>query len=317
MPHIAIVGLGFIGGSLGLALRRAKVDYEIVGHDRDFEIAGQARKRGAVDRAEWNLPAAIRDAGLVIVAVPLDVLPTVFQQLAPHLAEGCVVTDTASVKRQVLAWAAESLPPRVSFVGGHPMTGKEETGIEHAAADLFLGRAYCLTPPPAAAAGAIELAAGLAEAVGAKPYFLDPAEHDSFAAAVGHLPFLTATALIGATTGDPAWRDAAPLAASEFDDATRLAGCDPAAYRAICRTNRAAILRWMDVYGEQLAMLRRLIAADATAGEELERAFRQAREARDKWQQGPSLAAPEPSIPRPGDQVRQMLIGRLGERRRM
>ncbi|MBI2322593.1 MAG: prephenate dehydrogenase/arogenate dehydrogenase family protein, partial [Chloroflexi bacterium] len=138
MARITIVGLGLIGGSLGLALRRGQVEHELVGYDADAQAARAAQRRGAVDRAVGDLGAAIDGARLVVLATPVLAVRELLAALGPLLAPGCVVTDTASTKTAVLRWAAELLPD-VAFVGGHPMAGKETSGVAAAEETLFDG----------------------------------------------------------------------------------------------------------------------------------------------------------------------------------
>ena len=143
--RITIIGTGLIGGSLGMALKAARLPgLEIVGHDSDRGSATRAEKSGAIDHAEHNLPRAVSGAGMVIIAVPVLTVREVMQQVAPHLVKGTVVTDTTSTKAHVMRWAREALPEHVYFVGGHPMAGKETAGIANAEASLFRGKAYCI-----------------------------------------------------------------------------------------------------------------------------------------------------------------------------
>lgn len=291
--QMTIVGLGLIGGSLGMAVRRSELGYLVVGHDLHHEAAGHARRLGAVDRAEWNLPAAVESADVVVVATPARAAEGVFRAVAPHLKPGCVVTDVASTKARILAWAEEILPPTASFVGGHPMAGKEKSGVEAADPALFAGCTYCVVPGARAPAAAVDRIVSLATAIGARPFFVDPAEHDSFVAAVSHLPFLLSTALVGVTSQSPSWRDLARLAATGFRDVTRLASGDPEMHRDICLTNQEAILRWIEAFGAELQELAREIReGDA----QLEATFRAAKEARDAWlrlREAPSEAPEE------------------------
>ena len=283
MPPLAqmtIIGLGLIGGSLGMAVRQAKLGYQVVGHDLRHEAAGRAHKLGAVDRAEWNLPAAVEAADVVVVATPVRAVESTFRDIAPYLKPGCVVTDTASTKARVLAWAAELLPPTVSFVGGHPMAGKETSGIDAAEATLFSGCVYCISPSEHADQDAVERVVSLATGVGAKPFFVDPTEHDSYVAAVSHVPFLLSTALVNVAAQSPAWRDLSRLAASGFRDVSRLASGDPVMHRDICLTNQESILRWLETLGAELSELARQIRE---GGDELEKSFQAAKQARDLW----------------------------------
>ncbi|MBI2955098.1 MAG: prephenate dehydrogenase/arogenate dehydrogenase family protein [Chloroflexi bacterium] len=305
---ITIIGLGLIGGSLGLAIRRSDIAEEVIGHNRSYSAARRAQQRGAIDRAEHNLPAAVEQADLVIVATPAGTVKSIFSQIAPYLPPHCVVSDVASTKKQVVDWAGELLPEH-NFVGGHPMAGKEKSGIEEADANLFTGCTYCITPSPKAAPEAIELVAALVTAIGAKPFFVDPSEHDSYVAAVSHVPFIASTGLFWTAGGSQSWRDMRKLAATGFRGTTRLASGDVVMHRDICHTNRENILHWLDAYITELTGMRELIAA---GDDRLEEAFRKAKEARDAWlEQGDDADADAGSvvIPSTGEQIRQMLFG--------
>jgi len=258
--RITIIGTGLIGGSIGLALKAAKLPgIEVIGHDRDRGTAAQAEKMGAIDHAEHNLPHAVREAGMVIIATPLLTVREVMQQVAPDLEEGAVVTDTASTKAQVMRWARETLPSGVSFVGGHPMAGKETAGIQHADAALFRDKAYCVCPSIDAPESAVKSVMGLASLAGAEPLFIDPEEHDTYAAAVSHLTLMISTALFNLMRSSPAWPDLGPMASSGFRDATRLASTDPALSHGVWVTNREAIIHWLERMSGELMRFRDLL----------------------------------------------------------
>mgnify|MGYP005845931873 CR=1 FL=1 len=309
MAKVTIIGLGLIGGSLGKALRQAGGGFEVVGHDRDAEVAGRAKRKGAVDRAEWNLPKAVEGASLVIIATPAAAVESVFNDIRPYLSPGCVVTDTASTKVDVLDWAKRILPAEVSFVGGNPMVGKERSGIDEADAALFRDGTYCVVPAPGARDEAVSLVVGMVNAVGAKPLFIDPVEHDSYVAAISHVPYLAAAALVKVAAGSAAWRDIAKVAAWGFRDTTKLASGDTIGYRDVCLTNRKAILHWLDAYLAELGALREAVASGDR--QTLEDALGGAKKARDAWEQG---RGPEeaPSVLQEmgtAGQFRQMLLG--------
>lgn len=258
--RITIVGTGLIGGSLGLALKAgAPTGIEIVGHDSDRAVASKAEKAGAIDRAEHNLSRAVEGAGMVVIAVPVLSVREVMQQLAPNLGEGAVVTDTTSTKAHVMAWAKETLPENVNFVGGHPMAGKENAGIENAEAGLFRGRAYCVCPAVDASESAVRSVLGLARLSGAEPMFMDAEEHDIYAAAVSHLPLMMSTALFSMLRSSPAWPDMGMMASSSFRDVTRLASGDPAMSHGIWVTNREALIHWLERMSEELRRYRDML----------------------------------------------------------
>jgi len=306
--RITIIGLGLIGGSLGLALKAKGLDsLEIVGHDRDRAVEGRAAKLGAIDRGEHNLPRAVEQAQLVIIATPILAIREVMEQIAPYLPKGCVVTDTGSTKAQVMQWAEDLLPPNVHFVGGHPMAGKEKQGIEQAEAVLFDGSAYAVIPSLRADEAAVHSLLSIISLIGARPLFLDAAEHDRYVAAVSHLPLIVSASLFTLVRSSPGWPDLATLAASAFRDLTRLASGDPALARDICLTNRDAIVHWIDRLVGELHRYRELVVDDS---EGLYQLFIQAQADRDRFLAEGPLAFAEADKPHDiGAGVASSLLG--------
>jgi prephenate dehydrogenase len=279
--RIAIIGLGLIGGSIGLALKRAGSDgVELVGYARRPETADRALQLGAIDRVEGSLASAVDKAALVILAIPTMSVKEILSQIGSHLPAGSVVTDVASTKVQVMKWAEESLPPGVSFVGGHPMAGKELSGIEVADADLFRGCTYCIVPGRGASDDAVQTIVDLVHKVGARHVFVNAAEHDQFVAGISHLPLILASALVMATTKSPQWSKMSEVAATGYQGATRLASQHPRMNRDICLTNGENIVSWIDDFAKELQRFRGLIA-EGDLG--LEQAFDRARQARNAW----------------------------------
>ncbi len=288
-PRIAIVGLGFIGGSIGLALHQAEGDFEVVGHDRERSAASQAQKIGAVDKTDWNLISACEDADLIVIATPVGAIKDTLAAIAPYLKLGCLITDTASIKAPVVQWADEILPEEAYFVGGNPIVGGAGTttadrpsgGTDAAKADLFSGAVYCLTPAAGTAPDAVRLASDFVSLLGAVPYFLDPLEHDGLMAGVDHLPFVLSAALLGITAESTTWREMRKLAGGAFESATRFVSADPTTYRDACLANSENIVRWIDAYSGKLAELKEtVLAGDA---EKLGQVFEEALIARQKW----------------------------------
>lgn len=331
MQTVAIVGLGLIGGSIGLGLRRwavtnqadGKPALQVVGFDTSLENQGYAQKLKAVDRAAWDIVRAVADADLVVVAAAVAAMADAFQAIAPHLKAGAVVTDVGSTKAQVLRWGQEFLPRTVGFVGGHPMAGKTQS-IEGADADLFKGATWCVAPSLNASEEAVRTVLGMVSALGAEPFFVDPGEHDAFVAGVSHLPFVLSAALMRAVSGDPSWRDMKSLTAAGFRDVSRLAAGSPAMHRDILLTNREAVSRWVDAVSAQLAEVRAALAADPeTAEAALTAFFTEARDARAVWstqttREGELLqnTGDELSPEKFGDHVGRMFLGGLARRRR-
>jgi prephenate dehydrogenase len=279
--HIAIIGLGLIGGSIGLALKRSGLENaELTGYARSPEVAGKALKLRAVDKIGESLTSTVGKADIVILATPTMAIKEILEQLGPHLISGCTVTDTASTKAKVMEWAGQYLPSRVNFVGGHPMAGKESAGIDVAEANLFQGRTYCLIPGRNSSPASIQLMVELVEKMGANPLFITAPEHDNFVAGISHLPLILSSTLVMATTKSPVWEKMSGLAATGYRDVTRLASQHPRMNRDICLTNRENILLWIDEFSRELSQFRQLVAGNS---EDLEKAFTEARQARESW----------------------------------
>ena len=314
MTTIAIIGTGLIGTSLALAIKDSSLKVDVVGTDYDNTARSRAQKTGAFKRVEGSLPSAVKGADVVIFATPVMAMREMMEAAASYLEEGCVVTDVGSSKRAVLEWAEELLPRNVSFVGGHPMAGKEKSGAENADGTIFKGKAYCIVPSPRAGSAAVSSVTTLAEAIGAKPFFIGVEEHDSFVAAVSHLPFMMSVALMGCVSKSVNWEDIGPLASSGFGDLSRLASGDPIMHRDICITNREPIVSWMDAYIRELYDLRNLLAGDDEPDEDaVHKVFVDAMEARARWQAGIFTTidrVTSPPIPSFAENMGEMFVGR-------
>jgi prephenate dehydrogenase len=278
---IAIIGLGLIGGSMGLALKQAKWrNAEVTGYVRRPEVGSSALSLGTVDKVESSLKKAVEKADLIIIATPALTIKDIFARTACDLSAGCIVTDAASTKQQVLGWAKELLPATVDFIGGHPMAGKETFGIKAATADLFHGCIYCLTPAPQAKPAAMQTVTEMVKAIGATPLVIDARGHDNLVAGISHLPMLLSAALVLATTQNDTWGKMLQLASSGYRDVTRLASGNPEMNAHIFLSNQETIVSWIDEFIKELQRLRSLIA---NGDNEIERVLASAREARQRW----------------------------------
>ncbi|TXG78859.1 MAG: prephenate dehydrogenase/arogenate dehydrogenase family protein [Thermomicrobiales bacterium] len=291
MQRIAIVGLGLIGSSIGIGLRRWSAEnvrggqpaLDVIGFDSNLDRQSQAKKIGAVDRTEWELRKVVENADLIVLAAPVLALKEIMSDIAPLLKHGAAVTDVASTKSEVLAWANELLPRTVSFVGGHPMAGKESS-IEGADGDLFRGATWCVCPSVQASDESIRPVLGMVNALGAEPYFVDPNEHDAYVAGISHLPFVASSALMNVLAADASWRDMKSLTASGFRDMTRLASGSPEMHRDVVMTNRAAVERWLDAYVAELQDFRtKLTGSDDDVSQQLLAFFTNGRDRRAEW----------------------------------
>jgi prephenate dehydrogenase len=258
--RITIIGTGLIGASIGQALMsRANREFEVVGLDRDRFNAKEAKKLGAIDREVSSLEEGLENAGLVIIAVPVVGARRLLEELGAYLKPGAVVTDTCSTKADIMRWAAEFLPENVHFVGGHPMAGAEQSGPKAARKDLFQGATWAITPSPRANEDAVSVILGMVESFGAYPLYIDAAEHDTYAAAVSHLPILLSVALFRMVRDSHGWEDAALLAGPAFRDLTRLASGDPTMSKDIMATNREAVLHWLTRFETELETIRKAL----------------------------------------------------------
>jgi prephenate dehydrogenase len=232
--HVAVLGAGLVGGSFALALKRAFPETQIVGWDRP-EVLARARERGAVDVAADSLAAACHQADLVYVALPVEETIRRLPAIAAAVSPNVLVTDAGSTKSAICRAAATAFSAPRKFIGGHPIAGREEGGIENAGADLFRGTPYVLI------GGGEEDDCGrrfvaVVEAIGARPVWLPAERHDRLMAFLSHLPQLASVAL-AETVLDGAGDAAATLAGTGLRDTLRLAGSPHAVWADICRTS--------------------------------------------------------------------------------
>ena len=285
---LTIIGTGFIGTSLGLAIRaRDSGRFQVVGTDINRANAAGADAAGAVDTTSDNLREAVEGAQVVVLATPLKAMKDVMEIIGPGLEDGCLVTDTAGIKAPVMEWAREYLPDRVTFVGGHPIVFRGGTGPDSADANLFAGCPYCVIPSPGARQDRVKDAVQLVQSVGAVDRFIDSAEHDTLIAAVDNLPLLLSAALVGCASRSQSWDDIAILASRYFGEMTTLVKEDTAADQDSFFFNESATVAWIDNFIRELYRIRQVLESenkdkDSTLSELLE----EARAARQKWLDG-------------------------------
>lgn len=280
LGQIAIVGLGLIGASIGLALLARRQAGVVRGYDANPEVSARALERGAITEACGSVKDTVRGADVVVLATPVLALRDLLPAVGKAAPERAVITDVGSTKRMVGEWAQATLARPERFIGGHPMTGSERSGVDAATAELFAGSPWLLTPSLETTGEALRQARALAEAVGARPIEMDAAQHDAAVSLVSHLPLVAATAVTLAISRQERWSEASAFAAGGFRDTTRVASGDPRMARDICLTNREELLAQMDALQEALNELRAHIAASDPAIEAL---FARAKAARDDW----------------------------------
>jgi prephenate dehydrogenase len=279
---VALVGVGLLGGSLGLALRERGLARRVLAVARRPETVRQALALGVADEGSSDLDAGAAGADLVVLCVPVLSMPALVERMAPHLRPGAVVTDVGSTKSVLVRELPRRLRPENPYVGGHPMAGSEKTGVEAARADLFEGARYLLTPDADTPEETVERLERWVVRLGAVPVRLDPAAHDRAVAGISHLPHVAAAALASAvraegTAGSPEIEILQQLVAGGFRSTTRIAASSPELWRDICLTNREAVLEALRLFGAELELFARALQAED--GPALLSAFERARRA--------------------------------------
>jgi prephenate dehydrogenase len=294
VKKLVIFGVGLIGGSVALALKKAGLSTHIVGIGRTEKSLNEALKLGVIDSLETNINAALADADMVLIAAPVAQTKAILQSIQPHLSANTVITDAGSTKGDVLATAREVLGAQFNqFVGGHPIAGAEKSGVSAAKADLFLGKNVVLTPvfsPTPETTNnetnrhAVRRASELWVACGANVSEMSAETHDSIFAAVSHLPHLLAFALVDDIASRPNAQQLFGFAASGFRDFTRIAGSHPEMWRDISIANKPALLSEISAFENELAQLKQLLKNDDANG--LQALFERASVARNNWANG-------------------------------
>ena len=262
----ALLGTGLIGGSIGMALREKGLVSTITGFDRDEANSRKAVQRKAVDLTADSAVKAIRDADLVILAVPVISAVEVLQEIMPAVGSGTIITDVGSTKSAIMAAVEQILPAGASFIGGHPMAGSEESGIESADPGLLENAIYVLTPAPGTSGQAVGKLSTLVEEIGSQPIILDPLKHDRIVALISHLPHITAASLVQSVAGAEDMELVRTLAAGGFRDSTRIALGNPDIWRDICISNRWALLAALKSFKASIDRMEKYLAEPNAEG---------------------------------------------------
>ena len=251
---ITIIGVGLIGGSLGLALKKKNPKFKISGIDKS-EIIEKAIARRAIDEGTSNLKNGIKEADVVILATPVKTILDLLSQINPFIKKGCIVTDTGSTKGQIVETADKILSEDVYFIGGHPIAGSEKYGIEEADSHLFQDKTYILTPSKKSNLIALKKIFLLVNTIGAKRLVLDPLEHDRVAGAISHLPQILAVSLtnmIGELSQQENNDHYFKAIGEGFKDMTRIASSPYKMWEDICETNQENILEMIQEFRNYL-----------------------------------------------------------------
>jgi prephenate dehydrogenase len=255
--RIVIAGVGLIGGSVGLALKRAGFRGKITGLGRRWSSLKNAIDARAVDSATLDYEEAMTGADLLMLCTPVDVIPEIARKAVRHARSSCIVTDVGSTKRLLVSEIEKLMPESVHFVGAHPMAGSHETGVTAADASLFEGSICIITPIKSTDPGALAAVSELWKMIGARVETMSPQEHDFLIAAASHLPHVTACALIQTVAGiaDQDHR-AIDFSATGFADATRIAAGDPKIWTGILLQNADMVLSMLDRLEKELTDLK-------------------------------------------------------------
>ncbi len=259
--RVALIGLGLIASSMAHAMRAKGLAGEIVGHAKSAETRAVALEIGLCDHVYATAAEAVQGADLVVLAVPVGAMSAIAAEIAPHLAQGAVVTDVGSVKQAVIAAVQPHIPAGVQFIPGHPMAGTEFSGPRSGFGTLFVNRWWLLTPLHDTDPAALERLRALLIAMGAKVNEMDPAHHDQVLAVVSHTPHLIAYTMVGVADhlAQVSNSEVIEYSASGFRDFTRIAASDPTMWRDVFLTNKDAVLDILGRFAEELFVLQRAI----------------------------------------------------------
>ncbi|WP_295748237.1 prephenate dehydrogenase/arogenate dehydrogenase family protein [Undibacterium sp.] len=282
LKRVAIFGVGLIGGSFALALKKAGAVEHLVGVGRSLASLQRAQQLGIIDEIAYSAAAAVRDADLVLIAAPVAQTAAILSSIHPYLQPNTIVTDAGSTKSDVVAAARQVMGNQLAqFVPAHPIAGREQNGPDAALVDLYVGKKVVITRLPENTDQAVTRVAYAWQQCGALIHHLSPEEHDAVFASISHLPHLLAYALVDDIARKPHADTLFQYAASGFRDFTRIAGSSPEMWRDITLANRAAMLLELDSYTARLAILREhLVNANASG---IESIYSHAQAARHNW----------------------------------
>jgi len=260
ITRVAIIGLGLLGGSIGLAIKARSLGIATVGWDRDASVRERAAARGLVDEVCDTAEGAVVDADLVILCVPVGAMGDAARAIAPGLAPHAIVSDVGSSKAAVAEALAEALPG-ATIIPAHPVAGTEQSGPEAGFATLFAGRWCIITPPDGVDPAALQALSDFWTALGSKVELMDAAHHDLVLAVTSHIPHLIAYTIVGTASDleDVTQSEVIKYSAGGFRDFTRIAASDPVMWRDVFLTNRQAVLEMLGRFTEDLTALQRAI----------------------------------------------------------
>ena len=290
--RITLVGVGLLGGSLGLALRKRRLAGSVVGFVRRAGSVRECERAGAVDLATRDLSEAVQGAELVVLCTPIGQMPELMERMLPTLERGAVVTDVGSVKAGIVQ-TLETMVQSVGahFIGSHPMAGAERTGVSAARPDLFVNAVCVVTPTVQSDKNALRKVEQLWKSVGSRVLRLKPSVHDALVSRSSHLPHVVAAGLANFVLQAQQVGNQGILCANGFRDTTRVASGSPEMWRDIAVANRENLLRALEGFVGGLQDFRRVLkSGDAKA---ISRFFEQAKSRRDRWARRAASSSPE------------------------
>ncbi len=282
MNKICIIGVGLIGGSFGVGLKKSNQIKKIVGFDKDKSSLVKAKKLGVIDEYSLDIAKALSGADLVLIATPVNSFKAILQMIKPHISTHIIITDVGSTKVSVVDMAKQifgKMP--TNFIPAHPIAGKEQSGVESADADLFKNKRVIITPEANANAQSVAVVSELWQGIGAKVEIMHANKHDDLLAMTSHLPHILAFGLMDYLINNNP--DACHYAAGGFKDFSRIASSDAVMWRDICINNPEQIVKHIEGYQQNLTNIANLIKTNQP--KKLEKLFTDAKSARDNWLQ--------------------------------
>ncbi len=254
---VAIVGVGLLGGSIGLSLKKRGLARRVIGIGRNADRLQQARQCGAVTETTTSLACGVAEADLVVVCTPVDHVADHVCEVAEIAGQGTLITDVGSTKAEIIAILEDQLPPEARFVGSHPLAGGEKAGVKYAQPDLFEGRLTILTPDRHSDQEDVSQISRFWQSLGARVIQMTPSEHDEQIAMISHLPHVLASLLAAGTTGDQL-----SLVGPGWLDTTRVAAGDVQLWRQIFQQNKVHVLKSVDKFAQLLTSFREALDKD-------------------------------------------------------
>ena len=308
LERIAIVGLGPIGTSIGLALKGVGLkNTEVIGQCSDRDILSIIKKINAFDDVVSGLDEALEGAQLIVIDSPVSETRDILQSMSPYVSDDAVVTDTGNSKVRCSVWAEEFLPDTVAYIGGRPIVKNYDLKLESSSGQLFKDNYYCIMPSEKADEQAIKTVVSMVEAIGAIPYFLDPVEHDSYSAAVDVLPMVISAAFVNTTAGSASWKEMYKTASGAFDQQSMPSSDDPIDAETQCLTVSQPLIHWIDQMILSMHKIRSQLSEDS---DDLIESFITAWEQRARWETG-AIGDDDsrPALPTAGESMASVLLG--------